>query len=53
MFGGHGGVQVTTNLATIVYVSKSAKLQKHTLTKQTQLLRQECDLTLTKTMKSL
>ena len=48
MFGGHGGVYMTINLATFVYVSKSEKLQKHPL----QMLRQECDLTLTKAMQS-
>ena len=30
-FGGHGGVIMTTNLATFVCIGKSEKLQKHTL----------------------
>ena len=38
MFGGHGGVQMTTNLATFVYVSKSETLQKHPLSEQANYL---------------
>ena len=43
MFDGHGGVQMTINLATFDYVHKSETLQKYTLSELTLLLSQECD----------